>query len=77
MIVEVPIRLESIANISERWSATAKRKREHRTSVWYALRAAKAPHALPCVVTLTRIAPRQLDSHDNLRHSLKASVRCR
>ncbi len=74
MIVEVPIRLESIANISEHWAQTAKRKREHRAAVWYALKAAKAPHSLPCKVTLTRIAPRQLDSHDNLRMSAKACV---
>ncbi len=74
MIVEVPIRLESIANISEHWAQTAKRKREHRTAVWYALRAAKAPHSLPCTVKLTRVAPRPVDAHDNLRHSCKASV---
>ena len=29
---------------------------------------------LPCVVTLTRVAPRLLDEHDNLRASLKACV---
>lgn len=74
MIVRVPIRIESVDNLREHWSARAKRTREQRAAVWYALRAAKAPHQLPCTVTLTRIAPRTLDSHDNLRAGLKASA---
>lgn len=74
MKIEVPIRIESVANISEHWQAKAKRTREHRTAVWYALRAAKAPHSLPCTVTMTRVAPRSLDSHDNLRSAIKASA---
>ena len=74
MRIEVPIRIESVANLREHWAAKAKRSREHRAAVWYALKATKAPHALPCTVTLTRIAPRTLDSHDNLRSGLKAAV---
>lgn len=74
MKVLVPIRLVSVANISEHWTATAKRRRDHRAACWYSLKAAKIPHALPCVVTLTRIAPRKLDAHDNLRSAAKGCV---
>lgn len=70
----VPIRIESVDNLREHWSARAKRAREQRQSVWYAMKAAKMPYKLPCTITLTRIAPRQLDSHDNLRSGCKASV---
>jgi hypothetical protein len=70
--VLVPIRIESVANLREHWSERAKRAREHKTAVWYSLRAARAPHSLPCIVTLTRIAPRALDG-DNLQSGLKAA----
>lgn len=72
MKLTVPIRIESVANIHEHWSARAKRAREHRTAVYYAMRAAKMPHAVPCTITLTRIAPRVLDS-DNLASGCKAA----
>ena len=66
MIVVVPIRIESTPNLREHWAARAKRAREHKAEVWYALRAVRAPHTLPCVVTLTRIAPRTLDTDNNV-----------
>lgn len=71
--IVIPIRIESVDNLREHWSKRAKRAYEHREAVWWHLKAAKAPHALPCVVTLTRIAPRSLDGHDNLRSGLKAA----
>ena len=66
MIVVVPIRIESTPNLREHWAARAKRAREHKSAVWYALRAAKAPYTLPCRVTLTRIAPRTMDTDNNV-----------
>ena len=66
MIVTIPIRIESTQNLRECWQARSKRTREHRRAAWWGLRAAKAPHAMPCVVTLTRIAPRALDSDNNV-----------
>ncbi len=69
--VLVPIRIESVMNLREHWHQRARRAREHKTATWYSLRAAKAPHTLPCTVTLTRIAPRLLDG-DNLQAGLKA-----
>lgn len=74
MKIAIPIRIESVDNLREHFMAKAKRTREHRQALWWHLKAAKAPHALPCTVTLTRIAPRPLDGHDNLRAGLKAAV---
>ena len=71
MKVVVPIRLASTPNLREHWAARAKRAREHKTATYYALRAAGAPHALPCHVTITRVAPRALDG-DNAVAGAKA-----
>ncbi len=72
MIIEVPIRIESVANIREHWTTRARRAGKHKADVHIALRHARAPFALPCVVTLTRVAPRVLDG-DNLQSGLKAA----
>ena len=66
MIIELPIRLESVANKREHWGRKAERTRQHRFAA-----IAVPPHPLPCVVLLTRIAPRALDD-DNLRTAFKA-----
>lgn len=63
---ELPIRVESVANLREHWSVRAKRAKEHRLAAL-----AVAPHPLPCTVTLVRIGPRALDS-DNLQSGFKA-----
>ena len=52
--------------------AKAKRACKHNHDTYMMLRAARAPHALPCVVTLTRVAPRTLDG-DNLQAGCKAA----
>lgn len=74
--VTLPIRAESVSNLREHWRNRASRAKSHRTQAWAELRAAdKEPRLLgPVRVTVTRIAPRPLDSHDNLRASLKACV---
>lgn len=74
--VTLPIRAESVSNLREHWVKRAGRAKSHRMQAWAELRAAdKEPRLLgPVTVTLTRIAPRPLDSHDNLRASLKAVV---
>lgn len=66
MTVDLPLRIASVANLREHWAAKAKRTKAHRTAAL-----AIKPHPLPCVVTLTRIAPRALDD-DNLRSAFKA-----
>lgn len=71
MIIEVPIRIESTPNLRESWQERSRRAGKHKHDTWFALRAARAPYALPCVVTLTRIAPRTLDG-DNLQAGFKS-----
>lgn len=66
MKIEVPIRIESTPNLRECWQARSRRAGKHKHDTYFALKAAKASHALPCVVTLTRIAPRALDDDNNV-----------
>lgn len=68
----IPIRIESTPNLREHWAQRAKRAGKHKADVHVAMRAAKMPYAVPCVVTLTRIAPRTLDG-DNLQAGCKAA----
>lgn len=68
MIVLLPIRTVSEINRREHWAVKAKRTKTHRSTAFHLTPA----HPLPCVVTLTRIAPRALDD-DNLRSALKAA----
>ncbi len=65
-VVELPLRIESVANRREHWSKRAQRTRSHRFAAL-----AVPVHPLPCVVTLTRVAPRALDG-DNLQSGFKA-----
>jgi hypothetical protein len=74
MVVTVPVRIESSLNLREHWRTRANRNTSHRAAAFFALKAAVKkfdPAILPCVVTLTRIAPRELDG-DNLQGGLKS-----
>ena len=63
----IPIRTVSESNTHEHWSDRAKRAKDQRRIV-----AACIGAALPrVVITLTRVAPRRMDS-DNLEMALKA-----
>jgi hypothetical protein len=62
----LPIRIESCANLREHWAKRAGRAKAHRMAALAVPR-----HPLPCVVTITRIAPRKLDD-DNLAGGCKA-----
>lgn len=72
--VTLPLRVVSESNARGHWAGKARRTKQARETVGLVvgthLRVCKAP--LPVVVTLTRIAPRQLDD-DNLRGALKAA----
>lgn len=64
------IRLVSEANIHEHWGTTSKRVKEQRQ--WIYVHAKRhMPVPFPAVVTMTRIAPRELDD-DNAVRSCKA-----
>ena len=74
MTILVPIRTVSCTNAREHWRVRAKRVKEERIAVAWLLRPAfwhrRLTARLPCTVTLTRIAPRDVDD-DNLRGALK------
>lgn len=61
----LPLKLVSGANAREHWSSRAKRAKSHRQACIMV-----PVHSLPCVVTLTRLGPRALDT-DNLAISAK------
>lgn len=71
--LELPIRTVSEANQREHWGKKASRAKKQRNATCMRLFAAfgKAPRKPPDCITLTRIAPRALDS-DNLAGSFKA-----
>jgi hypothetical protein len=56
---------------NEHWSETAKRHRVQKEAVKMACINKITPDMLPCKIKLTRIAPRFLDSVENLPMSLK------
>ena len=70
LAVELPIRTVSTANLREHHMARHRRTKDQRAAVTLLLGRTRLP-ALPVAVTLTRIAPRLLDRHDNLPVSLK------
>jgi len=73
----LPILTKSEANLREHWTIKSRRVRLQRADVTLGLKLAAASQIpgqsvpLPCIVTLTRISPRSLDT-DNLCGSLKA-----
>lgn len=67
----VPVRTVSETNQREHWAMRHHRRAVQRSLVRMVLGAGCTRPAFPCVVTLTRIAPRSLDD-DNLRGALKA-----
>ena len=66
MKVTLPLHTVSVANLREHWRVKARRAKEQRLVAFLQCH----DHPLPCVVTLTRIAPRSLDG-DNLQASFK------
>lgn len=71
LVVLVPVRIESNANKREHWTKRAKRSKAHRTATALMLQTCgRKPPELPVKVTLTRIAPRSLDT-DNLAGGFK------
>jgi hypothetical protein len=69
--VLLPLKIVSVANLSEHWTAKAKRTRLHREAARVLLRRHSAPKAGPVTITLTRIASREMDG-DNLQSAFKA-----
>lgn len=73
--VEYPTRLISALNAREHHMARARRvKKERWNARLMLLQARQSPPEFPIVVTVTRIAPRVLDTHDNLGSACKATI---
>lgn len=67
----LPIRTVSEANNFDHWSVKGRRHKMQKGWVVMALATTKRFINLPCKVTITRVASRILDQHDNLPMSLK------
>lgn len=67
----LPLRIVSESNVTEHWTKRHARRKKQKIAIKFSL--SKSHIKPPCEVTLTRIAPRMLDSEDNLPSSLKAS----
>ena len=67
----LPLRTFSTLNQREHWAKRAKRVKSERATAFML-----TPNGLqlPLVIRLVRIAPRPLDSHDNLASSMKGVV---
>jgi hypothetical protein len=68
---QLPIKTASEANSSEHWCKKAKRHKLQKRWIAAVFHREKPQLTLPCHVVLSRIAPRELDYHDNLPCSLK------
>jgi len=65
------IRTASESNSSDNWRKKAKRHSKQKLFIAKVFMVERPKVQPPCKVTLTRIAPRNLDEHDNLRTSMK------
>lgn len=70
-MIQVPIRTVPGMNAREHWRARSRRVKTERTAIAWALTGQTKPQ-LPCVVTLTRVAPSNGLDDDNLAGALKA-----
>lgn len=68
---QLPIKTASESNCSEHYHVKNKRHTLQKRWVKTAFKKENPNISLPCKITLTRIAPRSLDAHDNLPMSLK------
>jgi hypothetical protein len=66
----IPIRAVSESNISEHWTSKSKRHKTQKYWIYFKYNQRKEKIPLPCLVKLTRIGKRMLDS-DNLAVSMK------
>lgn len=73
--VTIPFKIESVANKRWHWRKLASYHKTRRLLAWAELRRLEFGRLVgPVTVTLTRIAPRSLDGHDNLRSGFKGAV---
>ncbi len=70
MTITIPLRTVSEANQREHWTKKHRRNAQQQWAVYLSLNSGDHWTAFPCAVTLTRIAPRKMDT-DNLAGSFK------
>jgi len=70
MKIKIPNLKTVSPNLKEHWGKSSKRHSDQRLLLRCFLKMHLKPEILPCTITLTRIAPRQLD-YDNLVTSFK------
>ena len=73
MVIHLPLRLESVANLREHWAPKARRAAQERLVCRLAVQSGLRRDALepPYEVKIVRVGPRKLDS-DNLASACKA-----
>jgi hypothetical protein len=67
---KINLKTVSESNSSEHWSKKAKRHKNQKKAIWFELLTKKSGIQLPCIIKLSRVAPRLLDD-DNLVSSFK------
>lgn len=67
----LPIRTVSEANRSEPWQKRHKRHKTQKKIIFFELLPYKYLISIPCRLTFVRLAPKELDAHDNLPMSMK------
>jgi hypothetical protein len=71
----IPLRIESEGNKNEHWRTKSLRKEKVKRAITLSLRN-QIQSKPPCLVKLTRIAPRMLDEEDNLPSAMKWPKDC-
>jgi hypothetical protein len=74
VLLDLPIRTKSEANCFEPWRLKHARHKEQQRIVTLSLKPLRGLITLPCKVMLTRFAPDELDTFDNLPMSFKYIV---
>lgn len=67
----LPIKTVSEGNCFEHWQKKHARHKDQKRAIMFAMLPIKEKLRLPCKLTMTRFAPRELDRHDNLPMSMK------
>ena len=70
-IFQIPLRTESEGNSNEHWTRKNQRHKKQKWIIKAAFMEKNLKINRPCEITLTRIAPRELDKEDNLPMSFK------
>jgi len=71
IIWQIPLKTVSEGNSTQHWRVKAKRHRMQQFFIRQLFDQEPQQITLPCIVTMTRLSPRELDEEDNLRMAFK------